>query len=579
MSDTTTSPQIIEVVEIADISIAGPPGPEGPDGPVGPEGPPGVEIGPTPPSNTEMLWADTTAVGTGQLPGPPGPQGATGPQGIPGPQGTVAVATTAETIAGVQDTTAVTPAGLAATQWVFDVRKYGAKGDGTTNDATAIQAALDAATVTNTATSIPKTVVFPPGNYNLGTTGLTVKSSINMAPGALLTYTGTGTALTLDTTHRAIIVATVNRPTASDSWWTTTAPDRSSIGIRIRNSDNVRLTANVWGFYVGIDMYGDNLGTSYGVIDCLNVRDNMIGFRCSKNGTGWANQHEVRGQIRLSSGATSGVVGSRYVDLTGSGNNTTLVNLSLEASGAEYTADLAVPYVTFLNCRFESSSPIRISGTTTYGIMFIGGYNQAGPNAIAGFLQFVLASGAHYPTIISPFGSQFRSDANGSGEGIVIRPQAGTTGAFTVRTPIGPDDALRSQLTPNEFNMYKSSGKGIGTFPEAVFRVDAVNARTYFGEGTAVSTTYISAASAAVAQFNGTWRWASAPQFTPTGNSPALHIGVNTNDPKVFTGTGSPETVVTAGLGSLYLRRDGAAGTTFYVKETGAGLATGWVAK
>ena len=42
-------------------------------------------------------------------------------------------------------------------------------------------------------------------------------------------------------------------------------------------------------------------------------------------------------------------------------------------------------------------------------------------------------------------------------------------------------------------------------------------------------------------------------------------------------GTGSPEGAVTANVGSIYMRRDGGAGTTFYVKESGTGN-TGWVA-
>jgi hypothetical protein len=44
------------------------------------------------------------------------------------------------------------------------------------------------------------------------------------------------------------------------------------------------------------------------------------------------------------------------------------------------------------------------------------------------------------------------------------------------------------------------------------------------------------------------------------------------------SGTGSPESVVTAPVGSMYTRTDGGAGTTLYVKESGAGN-TGWVAK
>lgn len=46
----------------------------------------------------------------------------------------------------------------------------------------------------------------------------------------------------------------------------------------------------------------------------------------------------------------------------------------------------------------------------------------------------------------------------------------------------------------------------------------------------------------------------------------------------LFTGTGSPEGVVTAAMGSLFLRTDGGAATTLYVKTSGAGN-TGWTAK
>lgn len=45
-----------------------------------------------------------------------------------------------------------------------------------------------------------------------------------------------------------------------------------------------------------------------------------------------------------------------------------------------------------------------------------------------------------------------------------------------------------------------------------------------------------------------------------------------------FYGSGSPEGVITASVGSTYRRTDGGANTSFYVKETGSGN-TGWVAK
>lgn len=48
---------------------------------------------------------------------------------------------------------------------------------------------------------------------------------------------------------------------------------------------------------------------------------------------------------------------------------------------------------------------------------------------------------------------------------------------------------------------------------------------------------------------------------------------------QVLEGAGSPTGVVAAPVGSIYLRRDGGAGSTLYVKEAGAGTAVGWVAK
>lgn len=47
----------------------------------------------------------------------------------------------------------------------------------------------------------------------------------------------------------------------------------------------------------------------------------------------------------------------------------------------------------------------------------------------------------------------------------------------------------------------------------------------------------------------------------------------------IFQGTGSPNGAVTASPPALYLNRSGGAGTTLYVKESGANTNTGWVGK
>ena len=55
--------------------------------------------------------------------------------------------------------------------------------------------------------------------------------------------------------------------------------------------------------------------------------------------------------------------------------------------------------------------------------------------------------------------------------------------------------------------------------------------------------------------------------------------GIRLNENSVIhEGAGSPESIVTAPPGSMYLNRSGGAGTTLYIKESGTGN-TGWIAK
>lgn len=68
--------------------------------------------------------------------------------------------------------------------------------------------------------------------------------------------------------------------------------------------------------------------------------------------------------------------------------------------------------------------------------------------------------------------------------------------------------------------------------------------------------------------------------YTPTGSISATTIptAIDALAGKVRWGSGTPEGAVSASVGTLFLRLDGAANTTLYVKESGAGN-TGWIAK
>ena len=66
--------------------------------------------------------------------------------------------------------------------------------------------------------------------------------------------------------------------------------------------------------------------------------------------------------------------------------------------------------------------------------------------------------------------------------------------------------------------------------------------------------------------------------FSDAGTYMAFDVMADARTPVRLSGDGSPEGVKTAPKGSTYQRKDGGAGTSFYVKESGTGN-TGWAAK
>jgi hypothetical protein len=56
------------------------------------------------------------------------------------------------------------------------------------------------------------------------------------------------------------------------------------------------------------------------------------------------------------------------------------------------------------------------------------------------------------------------------------------------------------------------------------------------------------------------------------------YVAVDGSTAQIHAGVGTPEGAVTAPIGSIFMREDGGAGTSFYVKQSGSGN-TGWVGK
>ena len=72
--------------------------------------------------------------------------------------------------------------------------------------------------------------------------------------------------------------------------------------------------------------------------------------------------------------------------------------------------------------------------------------------------------------------------------------------------------------------------------------------------------------------------FATAATPVNIGAGVTILVGGNAGGVSIFRGTATPEGAITAPIGSMFLRADGGAATTLYIKESGTGN-TGWVGK
>ena len=315
--------------------------------------------------------------------------------------------------------TALTSAGLS----VFNVKDYGAVGDGVTDDTAAIQAAVDAAA------AVSGTVLFPAvadnGGY-LTTETITVPPYTDVTMHAPIIYDGAGgeTALLVDgptpagaNTNRALELR-VRRATLSD--WT----DETDIGIQLVNLYRSKVTiGEVTNFTVGVQFFGDAFGVAYNTVELLKIYDCMVGVDLFSDNSGWVNENLfLGGNFQNSSSTYSGALNSvsRYGIRIGSGesyNNNANVFIKPSFELWEPTAPAeSVPVVVdygmynrFVDCRDEANGPtfIRTLHTARYNYASItftdnpaGG--EQGRVDDAGTLPSTVFKAASYQEVAAP---------------------------------------------------------------------------------------------------------------------------------------------------------------------------------
>jgi hypothetical protein len=209
------------------------------------------------------------------------------------------------------------------------------------------------------------------------------------------------------------------------------------------------------------------------------------------------------------------------------------------------------------------------------------GYTEGSNDFVANQLQFNSTGTAGGQVVIN--GLRFRG--NTDRDGVAIK----ATGSInlTIENPVfaGFDVCIKNESSGNlvtinkkmsTCNAYLNLDLSTGTTTE----FDNKRLRMYYGSEIGID-------------FNPETKYIYAKTFSSdiegakvslTGNISVIEAtGAGSSlgivNAKIYSGTGSPEGVVTANKGSLYLRSDGSTNTTLYVKEGGVGTNTGWIPK
>lgn len=268
----------------------------------------------------------------------------------------------------------------------------------------------------------------------------------------------------------------------------------------------------------------------------------------------------------VNDGATSGISLS-YGDLANSGR------LQIFSPGVAYRPfDM---FVASLNVATGTGSVTSALTVTNGGITGIGKSNTTPANATLSVLDATPASGAT-ATWIGHDGSGTYSGVHLSALATSLKVVAGLTQGSTnlqewqnlsgtVLAYVANDASIIAPAFVQNGALagMNSGGVRLGTSAGVLFGSTANYASTADTSLSRISAGIIGGGTGSAGSVAGSFQ---ATKYISAGTA------------FVTWGTGTPEAAVTATVGSMFLRTDGGAATTLYVKESGSGN-TGWIAK
>lgn len=318
-------------------------------------------------------------------------------------------------------------------------------------------------------------------------------------------------------------------------------------GIKLLNLSNCRVTIpECRGFATGLHLEGIGRGCQNNYADVMQAPNNKVPILLKPGDTaGWVNQNTLWvGKAGQDSGEGTAISGARGIRLapfdvtnatTSWPNSNVFINPNIEGDGPEYHIEVAGSYNTFINPRLEATSPKMLqvghaSVSVTTDNLMLGGFNGQGVvHSSSGLVaNFNKLGTRRWSSQTNSDGHKFANSTSNANPVFIVFPGS-----------VDPEEMADTGTTNWLLKLGGQTirGKNTGDTAERLM-LDFTDARIYFGDGSDVIT----------------------------------------GEPFISRGAGTPEGSVTAPVGSLYLRVNGGAATSLYVKESGIGN-TGWAAK
>lgn len=424
---------------------------------------------------------------------------------------------------------------------VFNILDYGAVGDGTTGNAAAVQAAIDAAAVDGGKVLVPKVS----NGYRLEST-VNLYSNVEIigeeaaADAASLFIWNPGAVADPMWTHDSASVLSgfrmeniaCKRTSGTGPCFKLYCPTNNTLFRRI--AIEAFNGANGHAFYLAKASAGDTVHSAY------NATFENI-FSINNGGYSFYSDGDCTAVFANCDINKPGLGGFYFANgVTANQNSILIIQPMFEMSGGAaglhaITLDSMTSYlVNIISPQFFGAGGgadfVHVSGQTAY-VNIIGGSGAATGftnwfNDTVNSYTIAASNRTNYYGIVTAMQALI---AQGKGAVIDLYDLAGTTNHRYYR-----------QRATAGLWIFDARNDAAGSAAE-VIRVDHATALTMFKNGAILGDTATTAA-------------------------------------RDLQGTGDPEGSVTAPVGSTYRRKDGGVGTSFYVKETGTGN-TGWAAK